>query len=189
MTNSRTILKHMVRTALPVAIAAAAWSCEALPEASEAPPEGLTQACPEGTELATVGVGDEATRSCQSISEIRITACPAGAELVGDAPPRAARQRCQRGKHLRHGASRDWHENGRDRVYTEWWEGVKHGKFKLWYDSGQVRAEGSHVHGAPAGEWVYYAEDGTVLQRRTFDTPAPAAHWLADAIAGRPPTM
>jgi hypothetical protein len=186
MKDSRTMLQPIKRTAL-LAVVAAAWSCEALPETSEAELEELTQACAEGTELATVGVGDDAVKACLPLADVRIVACPAGATLAGDAPPRAARQRCEREKNVRHGASREWHANGRDRTYTEWWGGAKHGNFKLWYDNGQVRAEGAHVHGQPAGEWVYYAEDGSVLQRRVFDAKPPAASWLADAIAGRPP--
>jgi hypothetical protein len=185
MKNSRTILEWMKRTASLVVIAGA-WSCQAVPEPTDGDPEELTEACPAGTELVTAG---EASGSCQAISSIRVTACPAGAQVAAEASPRAVRQRCVGIQGIRHGGSSEQYANGRDRVYTEWWQGVKHGKFKLWYENGQVRAEGSHVHGRPAGEWVYYAEDGRVLQRRTFDSRPPADTWLAEAIAGRPPAM
>jgi hypothetical protein len=177
MMKSRTILKSMKQTAL-LAVILAASSCAA-PEASEAPGE-LTGECPDGTELVSQEP-EGASRACQPI--IRIAACPPGAQLADD----GGRQRCQRSESHRHGASSSWYANGRDRVYTEWWEGAKHGKFTLWYENGQVRSEGFHLHGKPAGEWVYYGEDGTVLQRRTFAASPPAASWLADAIAGRPP--
>jgi hypothetical protein len=168
----------MKGTAL-LAVIAAAWSCEA-PDASESTiPDQLTQACAEGTELVTVGTGDDAIESC------RIAACPSGAQLA----EKSLRQRCQRDDSVRHGASSHLYASGRNRVYTEWWEGAKHGKFTLWYENGQVRSEGFHVHGKPAGEWVYYSEDGSVVQRRTFAAAPPAATWLADAIAGRPPVV
>jgi MORN repeat variant len=190
MTNSRTILEQMKRTAF-LALVAAAWSCEAVSEPTEGEPAELAQTgtCAEGTEPVSVGSGAEATVSCQPISAIRLAACPAGAQLTGEAPPRASRQRCEGIQGLRHGASSEWYASGRDRTYTEWWQGVKHGAFKLWYENGQVRAQGFHVNGKPAGEWIYYAEDGRVLQRRTFDAQPPAATWLAEAIAGRPPAM
>jgi hypothetical protein len=188
MKTSRTILERMKHAAF-LAVIATAWSCQAIAEQTEGEPDELTEACPEGTELVTAGEGAQASASCQPISSVRVTACPAGAELNAEATPRTARQRCVGIQGLRHGASSEQYASGRDRVYTEWWQGVKHGKFKLWYENGQVRAEGSHVHGRPAGEWVYYAEDGRVLQRRTFDSRPPADTWLAEAIAGRPPAM
>jgi hypothetical protein len=186
MKNSRTIPELMKRTALLASISAA-WSCQAVEDPTEGDPEELSQACAEGTELVAVGTGAEASVSCQPISAIRIAACPSGAQLSGEAPPRAARQRCEQSAGVRHGASSEWYASGRDRVYTEWWQGAKHGQFRLWYENGQVRAEGFHVHGRPAGVWTYYAQDGSVLQRRTFDAAPPAASWLADAVAGRPP--
>jgi hypothetical protein len=151
--------ERMTRTVLLAAIAAA-WSCDA-PEEKAPVPEPLPVT--------------------------RITACPEGAQLIGDAPPRGLRQRCQIDDSARHGASREWYENRRERTYTEWWEGQKHGQFRLWYENGQLRGQGHHRHGEPAGEWVYYGEDGRELQRRTFSVAAPGASWLADAIAGRPP--
>jgi len=183
MKNSRTILNRMSGTAF-LAMIAATWSCVD-PEVSDAPPEALTTECPDGTELVKQApvAGGAAVDACQPVSAIRITECPSGAELTGD----AQRQRCQLDASVRHGAASDWYASGQDRVHTEWWEGAKHGKFTLWYENGQVRSQGFHVHGKPAGEWIYYAEDGTVLQRRTFAAAAPAASWLADAIAGRPP--
>jgi hypothetical protein len=118
---------------------------------------------------------------------VAITACPEGAALVGLAPPQGLRQRCQRSETERHGASREWYENGRERTYSEWWAGAKHGRFTLWYKTGRVRSEGAHRHGAPAGSWTYYREDGTVQQQQTFPTSPPASDWLAQAIAGNPP--
>jgi hypothetical protein len=117
-----------------------------------------------------------------------IAGCPDGASLIGDAPPKGLRQRCQRSETERHGASREWYESGRERNYSEWWAGKKHGRFTLWYKSGRVRSEGAHRHGLPAGSWTYYREDGTVQQQQTFATAAPASEWLAQAIAGSPPT-
>jgi hypothetical protein len=116
-----------------------------------------------------------------------ITACPQGAILDGSAPPKGLRQRCQKSVSERHGASREWYEDGTERTYTEWWEGRKHGRFILRYKTGKVRSEGAHVHGEPAGDWKYYAEDGTVQQQQTFPTAPPPAEWLAQAIAGQPP--
>lgn len=116
-----------------------------------------------------------------------ITACPEGAALEGDAPPRALRQRCLRPGNERHGASRDWYEGGGERSYSEWWEGAKHGRFMLWFKNGRVRSEGAHRHGVPAGHWTYYREDGTVQQQRTFDVSPPSADWLTEALAGHPP--
>jgi hypothetical protein len=183
MTNSRTILKQMKLTAV-LAVIAGTWSCVA-PEASDAPPGALTGECAEGTELVSQVPegGGTAVESCQPVSTIKITACPSGAQLAAN----AQRQRCERDGSVRHGASGERFANGRDRVYTEWWDGAKHGKFTLWYDNGQVRSQGFHVHGKPAGEWIYYAKDGSVLQKRTFAASPPADTWLADAIAGRPP--
>jgi hypothetical protein len=186
MKNSRPILKPIKLTAFLAVIAAASWSCVD-PEASDAPSGALSTDCPEGTELVSQVPegGSSAVEACQPISSIQIAACPSGAQLTED----AGRLRCQRDGLVRHGASGERYANGRDRIYTEWWEGAKHGKFTLWYENGQVRSEGFHAHGKPAGEWVYYGEDGSVLQRRTFATPPPPSTWLADAIAGRPPVV
>jgi hypothetical protein len=118
---------------------------------------------------------------------VAITACPEGAQLVGLAPPKELRQRCQRTETERHGASREWYDSGRERSYSEWWAGKKHGRFTLWYKSGRVRSEGAHRHGVPAGSWTYYREDGTVQQQQTFPASPPATDWLAQAIGGNPP--
>lgn len=145
---------------LLLVVGAAAWSCrDEAPEASKA-------------ELLPV---------------TPIAACPAGAELEGAAPPRGLRQRCQKSETVRHGASREWYANGRERTYTEWWDGQKHGQFRFWYESGQLRSEGAHAFGQPAGDWKYYGADGALKQSESFPTPAPPASWLADALAGRPP--
>jgi hypothetical protein len=132
-----------------------------------------------------------ATTSCGKSSAnppvTSITACPEGASLVGAAPPEGRRQRCQRSDTERHGATREWYDGGRERSYSEWWEGAKHGRFKLWYSSGRVRSEGAHRHGVPAGHWTYYREDGSVEQDHTFSVAPPAADWLAQALAGHPP--
>lgn len=117
-----------------------------------------------------------------------ITACPAGAVLEGTAPPAGLRQRCQKSETERHGASREWYEGGKQRSYSEWWEGKKHGRFTLWYKNGGMRAEGAHRHGAPAGRWKYYREDGSVSEDQTFPASPPADDWLARAIAGQPPS-
>jgi hypothetical protein len=116
-----------------------------------------------------------------------LTACPDGATLVGDGPPQGLRQRCERSEGERHGASREWYENKRDRSYSEWWNGEKHGRFTLWFPSGRVRSEGAHRHGVPAGRWRYFREDGTVQQDQTFAVEPPPADWLAQALAGHPP--
>lgn len=116
-----------------------------------------------------------------------IAACPEGATLVGDAPPKGLRQRCQKSDSERHGATRAWYDNGRERTYSEWWNGNKHGRFTLWFKDGRVRSEGAHRHGAAAGRWKYYREDGTLQQEQTFSVEPPPADWLAQAIAGHPP--
>jgi hypothetical protein len=118
---------------------------------------------------------------------VALTVCPEGATLEGEAPPAGLRQRCQKGEATRHGASREWYEDGRERAYSEWWEGEKHGRFALWFKTGKLRAEGAHRFGQPAGRWRYYGEDGALRQDRTFDVAAPAADWVAQAIAGKPP--
>jgi hypothetical protein len=118
---------------------------------------------------------------------VPIAACPDGAALDGAPPPRGLRQRCQKSDGVRHGASREWYEDRRERSYSEWWDGRKHGRFTLWFPGGRVRSEGAHRHGAPAGEWKYYAEDGTLQQHQTFSIAPPAPDWLARALAGHPP--
>lgn len=107
--------------------------------------------------------------------------------MVGEAPPAGLRQRCQKSETVRHGASREWYPDHRERTYTEWWDGQKHGRFRFWFKNGQLRSEGAHAYGQPAGKWTYYAEDGKVRQEQTFPTASPPESWLADAIAGRPP--
>lgn len=116
-----------------------------------------------------------------------ITACPDGAVLVGAAPPAGLRQRCQKSESERHGASREWYPDHRERTYSEWWQGAKHGRFTLWFASGRVRSEGAHRHGVPAGDWRYFFEDGRLRQQQHFDVEPPAADWLAQALAGHPP--
>lgn len=118
---------------------------------------------------------------------VAIAACPQGATLEGEPPPVSFRQRCQKEATERHGASREWFPDGREMVYSEWWNGEKHGRFSLWFDNGQLRSVGAHRFGLPAGKWVYYAKDGTVLQEKTFELAAPAEGWLAQAIAGVAP--
>jgi hypothetical protein len=127
----------------------------------------------------------EKSRAAPAITPV--TACPDGAVLEGEPPPKGLRQRCQKSATERHGASREWYEDGKQRTYSEWWEGKKHGRFQLWYKSGRVRSEGAHHHGSPAGHWKYYNEDGTVSQEQTFPTAAPPADWVEQAIAGYPP--
>jgi len=116
-----------------------------------------------------------------------IAACPEGATLVGAPPPDGLRQRCQKSDGERHGATREWYENRRERSYSEWWDGQKHGRFTLWFNNGQVRSQGAHRHGAPAGEWTYFREDGSVRQHQRFAVPPPSADWLAQALAEHPP--
>jgi hypothetical protein len=137
--------------------------------------------------LAAAACGSSSNASSGAPSIVAITACPEGATLTGEAPPKGLRQRCQRTETERHGASREWYEDGRERSYSEWWAGTKHGRFTLWYKSGRVRSEGAHRHGVPAGPWTYYREDGTVDQQQTFTVSPPAGDWLAQAIAGHPP--
>jgi hypothetical protein len=116
-----------------------------------------------------------------------VTACPKGAMLEGEAPPKGLRQRCQKDETTRHGISRDWWKSGRERTYSEWWEGERHGRFLLWYESGKLKSESMHRFGVPAGRWRYLAEDGTVQQEQTFDVAPPEADWVAQAIAGKEP--
>ena len=116
-----------------------------------------------------------------------IAACPDGAVLNGSAPPEGLRQRCQLAEGVRHGASREWWPDGRERSYSEWWRGDKHGQFALYFDNGQLRSTGAHVHGKPAGLWRTYDRDGIPQQLRMFELAPPAGDWLAQAIAGRPP--
>jgi hypothetical protein len=96
--------------------------------------------------------------------------CPAGATLVGAAPPFGDLQRCELPGGIRHGKSRAWFDNGRQRYETEWWQGRKHGTFTLWYENGRKRAEGEDHHGVPVGRWITWAEDGKISQERTFDS-------------------
>lgn len=116
-----------------------------------------------------------------------IAACPEGAVLVGAAPSAGLRQRCQRSESERHGASREWYDNGRERSYSEWWDGKKHGRFTLWFKNGRVRSEGAHRHGVPAGAWKYFRDDGSLQQQATFPVSPPSADWLAQAMAGHAP--
>ena len=126
-----------------------------------------------------------------------ITACPKGAMLDGAPPSESApppppggadfRQRCQKDESTRHGASREWYADGRERTYSEWWEGEKHGRFTFWFKNGQLRAEGSHRFGVPAGKWTYRGEDGQILQQETFPVAPPDLDWVAQAIAGKEP--
>jgi hypothetical protein len=170
----------LARIAQVLLVAGAAWSCKA-------DPAPVTE-CPEGTELVRDPAGGSAAASCRALPPVTaIKACPEGALLDGEAPPRGLRQRCEKGEAVRHGASREWWESHRERTYSEWWEGKKHGRFKLTYENGQVKAEGAHRHGEPAGEWKYHGEDGTVKQQQTFPLQPPPANWVDEAIAGRPP--
>lgn len=116
-----------------------------------------------------------------------IKACPEGATVEGAPPPAGDRQRCQKSETTRHGASREWYSNGRERAYSEWWEGEKHGRFRLWFEDGQLRAEGAHRFGFPAGHWRYFGKDGKLMQDRTFELAAPAEDWIAQALAGTQP--
>lgn len=123
-----------------------------------------------------------------------ITACPEGAHVEGEAPAAGVvapasgfRQRCQRDETTRHGASREWYGDGRERAYSEWWEGEKHGRFRIWFANGQLRAEGAHRFGHAAGHWRYFDERGVLLQERTFELAAPQEEWLARAIGGQAP--
>jgi len=118
---------------------------------------------------------------------VAITACPQGAELIGDAPPKALRQRCQKSEGVRHGASREWYEDHSARTSSEWWDGNKHGRFTLWFKNGRIRSEGAHRHGAPAGKWKFFNEDGSLREERSFPVEPPPADWLAQALAGHPP--
>ena len=141
------------------------------------------------TVMAAVSCNDSPAAPPPAPPATRLTACPAGADLVGSPPPAGLRQRCQKSDVERHGASREWYETGRERSYSEWWDGQKHGRFTLWFKTGQVRSQGSHRHGAPAGEWSWFREDGSVRQHQRFAVPAPPADWLAQAIAGHPPAV
>jgi hypothetical protein len=126
-------------------------------------------------------------REAPVVAVTPIEACPPGAELVGDAPPKGLRQRCQKSESERHGASREWYADRHERSSSEWWNGVKHGRFTLWFENGRVRSTGAHRFGAPAGEWTYFAEDGTLRQTQVFPVAPPPADWLAQALAGHPP--
>lgn len=130
---------------------------------------------------------DDGKRGQLKVAISAITACPAGATLEGEAPPAGLRQRCQKGEVTRHGASREWYEDGRERAYSEWWEGEKHGRFSQWFENGKLKAEGAHRFGQPAGQWKLYGEDGVLRQERTFAVAAPAVDWVAQALAGLPP--
>lgn len=116
-----------------------------------------------------------------------IESCPDGAAMSGAAPPAGLRQVCQKGPGIRHGATREWWEDHRERSYSEWWDGQKHGRFTLWFKDGRIKSQGAHVHGAPAGEWKYFDDAGVLSQHQTFPTAPPPADWLAKAVAGQPP--
>lgn len=142
--------------------------------------------------VASVGVAiscsrDDGKTKKLVVPVVAITACPPGATLDGDVPPAGFRQRCQREATERHGASREWYEDGRERAYSEWWHGEKHGRFSIWFKDGKVRSVGAHRFGQPAGKWTYYAEDGKVLQEKTFEVAPPSEDWVAQAIAGNAP--
>jgi hypothetical protein len=96
--------------------------------------------------------------------------CPEGAVVVGTAAAGGG-QRCELPGGIRHGKSRAWHDNGRLRYETEWWQGKKHGRFTLWHANGRQRAEGHDRHGVPEGTWTSWAESGAVEQERTFHAP------------------
>jgi hypothetical protein len=107
--------------------------------------------------------------------------CPDGARVVGRAAP-GEMQRCELPGGVRHGTSRAWHDNGRLRYETQWWQGKKHGAFTLWYENGRKRAEGHDRHGVPDGRWTSWAENGTVLQEQVFQAPRGVAESLAPVV-------
>jgi MORN repeat variant len=136
---------------------------------------------------AAPACGRDDGKNAERVEAVAIAACPEGASVQGQAPSAGFRQRCLRGETERHGASREWYENGRERAYSEWWNGEKHGRFALWFANGKLRSEGAHRFNQPAGKWTYYGENGAILQQKTYELTPPAADWLAQAIAGKPP--
>jgi hypothetical protein len=73
----------------------------------------------------------------------------------------------------RHGPSREWDAEGRQRGITHWWQGMRHGKTVFWYPDGSVSNEAQHYRWQPTGVWTAWDESGAITDRRDFGPPDP----------------
>lgn len=110
--------------------------------------------------------------------------CPAGAERLGDAPPKGTEEWCQArtddDTYVKHGPYRSWHENHKKQVEGAYRSGQRHGRWQEWYRTGQPSIEGTYTDGKQTGRWLRWAPDGRKLGERDFNEPQ-----VADA--GVPP--
>ncbi len=101
--------------------------------------------------------------------------CPAGAELLGDAPPKGVEEWCQKrtadDRYVKHGPYRSWFKNGRKKVRGAYRDGQRHGPWREWYRSGQPALEGTYTDGKQTGRWLRWHTDGRKIGARDFNEP------------------
>jgi hypothetical protein len=78
----------------------------------------------------------------------RITTCPNGGTIRGDAPPKGIEQWCEVG-----GTNRG---------------SVRSGPWMAWYPSGALRARGEYVAGKRDGEWFVWSSSGVLVSSRVY---------------------
>jgi antitoxin component YwqK of YwqJK toxin-antitoxin module len=62
------------------------------------------------------------------------------------------------------GAVRGLYENGVQRGYAEFRDGIQHGKEIAWYQNGNKRHEVEFDNGVQKGAWVFWFETGNISQ-------------------------
>lgn len=110
-----------------------------------------------------------------------IAACPDGARVTGDAPPRGAQQWCERvfggGPPARHGPYRAWHANGRIKVDGAYADGLKVGRWTFWHANGRRQEEGEFRADREEGVWARWYESGHPLDAGGYRDGARWGRW------------
>lgn len=111
--------------------------------------------------------------------------CPAGAELIGYAPPDGDAWACvlrdQSGQAVPHGWHVEYWPNGTMKVALEFEQGERHGRFSQWSEDGQLVARGRYDGGERAGYWWYWG----VLERGLYDPDGALARAYGERVLGQ----
>src|SRR5437867_6958892 len=87
-------------------------------------------------------------------------ACPAGAELRGNAPPAGQRQWCEDDRHRQHGPSVSWDQQQRQRVEAHFEHGAMEGAYRSWHENGRLALSGTYANDQREGLWEAWYPDG-----------------------------
>ncbi len=83
----------------------------------------------------------------------------------------------ERRRDVRHGPSKEWHENGQLKAEGRYVDGERSGQWVFGYENGRTESIGKFEDGQRTGEWTFFRESGELLKTGGFENGLKAGEW------------